>query len=271
MDLQLIKPLPDIDDHRRRSLRLATFAVPLSGNKGSASMLIGLLDGLKAEGFSIEALVFSYYPARDRELARSLPGIEVLPGHPRDLLKLLPLLVLNRLARRWLPASWRKTFDRLSACDVICCVGGTTFADSMLYKVPWNIMAALPALLVDRPLVFLSQTMGPFESKWNKLGALWTLRQARLVHGRGKRSADFVTGLGIRPVRYWPDLSFMMNLDQARQSARLAAWRERIEAALRRTQRLSRRAHAEYHRQWQDDQGWCQLRRPDGGHHRRSI
>lgn len=229
MDYKLKKSLLSADEGARRPLRLATFAVPLSGNKGSASMLIGLLDGLKAEGFSVEALVFSYYPERDRELARGLTGVEVLPGHPRDLLTLLPLLLLNRLAGRWLPGSWRRTFDRLSACDVICCVGGTTFADSMLYKVPWNIMAALPALLVDRPLAFLSQTMGPFENKWNALGAHWTLRRAKLVHGRGKRSADFVAGLGIQPVDHWPDLSFMMNLDQARQSARLAAWRQRIE------------------------------------------
>ena len=230
MDLRLKKPLPKTDERPDRSLRLATFAVPLSGNKGSASMLIGLLDGLKAEGLSVETLVFSYYPARDRELARGLPGVEVLPGHPRDLVKLLPLLLLNRLAGRWLPSSWRRTFDRLSACDVICCVGGTTFADSMLYKVPWNIMAALPAFLVSRPLAFLSQTMGPFESKWNERCAHWTLRRAKLVHGRGRRSADFVTGLGIGDVRYWPDLSFMMSLDAARQSDRLANWRARIAA-----------------------------------------
>jgi hypothetical protein len=41
----------------KSTLRIATFAVPLSGNKGSASMLVGLLDGLRAEQISNPTLL----------------------------------------------------------------------------------------------------------------------------------------------------------------------------------------------------------------------
>jgi polysaccharide pyruvyl transferase WcaK-like protein len=211
-------------------LRLATFAVPLSGNKGSASMLWGLLDALADDGIEAEVVVYSYYPARDRGLAAGRPQLEVQPGHPLDLVRLVPMLLLGRWLGRWLPAPLRRPYERLRACDVVCCIGGTTFADSMLYKVPWNLLAALPGLIAGRPVVFLAQTMGPFERPLNRALARWTLRRAAAVHGRGRRSAGLVRTLGIGEVSAWPDLSLTMRLDEAAASPRLAHWQARLAA-----------------------------------------
>src|SRR6185312_7606971 len=57
-----------------RPLLLATFAAPLSGNKGSASMLLGLFDQLRHRNIAFNALVYSYYPKMDKKLAAAIPG-----------------------------------------------------------------------------------------------------------------------------------------------------------------------------------------------------
>jgi hypothetical protein len=46
------------DGPPRRELRIASFAVPLFGNKGSASILVGLIDEFKSEGYAVEALAY---------------------------------------------------------------------------------------------------------------------------------------------------------------------------------------------------------------------
>jgi polysaccharide pyruvyl transferase WcaK-like protein len=226
--------MPQVDRRNElrsdRVIKIATFAVPLSGNKGSVSMLHGLLDALTHDGYEVDALVYSYYPRRDSHLAATLRGVKVRAGHPLDLALLIPLLVLNRLFGFILPSGLRRAFRELRERDVICLVGGTTFADSMLHKVPWNLMAGLPALLVGRPFVLLSQTIGPFQRLPNRLAARWLLSRAAGIHGRGHRSVENVKSLGISVARYWPDLSFGMELEKARHSPRLKFWGEQLDA-----------------------------------------
>jgi polysaccharide pyruvyl transferase WcaK-like protein len=94
----------------------------------------------------------------------------------------------------------------------------------MLHKVPWNVLAAIPALIVNRPIVLLSQTLGPFNRWLNRVAARWVLSRVILIHGRGQRSTDYVRYLGIKTVRYWPDLSFGMDLSAAKRAPDLQKW-----------------------------------------------
>lgn len=198
-------------------LRLATFAVPLSGNKGSASMLLGLRDAFLQADIPVHLDVFSYYPVQDRKLAEGFENISVHPGHPKDIaFSLLPLLpVRGVFCRNRSPKSagqWARAMAALENCDAVLLVGGTTFADSMLHKVPWNVLAALPGYYLRKPTLFLSQTIGPFERWPNRLAAKWTLRRATCVHGRGRSSRDWGQRLGIGACTYRPDLSFPMTV-----------------------------------------------------------
>lgn len=194
-----------------RPLRLATFAVPLSGNKGSASMFIGLRDAVARAGVAARFAVFSYYPKRDAGIAASLENVSVHPGHPKDILVLLAFLLLSGALPALVPARWRRALDALRESDVVLLVGGTTFEDSMLYKVPWNVLAALPAYWLRRPVVFLSQTIGPLENPLNRAAARWTFHRAAAVHARGRRSESWVRRIGVENCTYQPDLSFSMS------------------------------------------------------------
>jgi colanic acid/amylovoran biosynthesis protein len=191
-----------------RPLRIATFAVPLSGNKGSASMFLGLRDAFQDANIEVEFFVFSYYPQRDDEMADRLPNVSVHPGHPKHIaFQLIPLMLLALVLPFLVPKRWRQHLKAMKSADLVLLMGGTTFADSMLYKVPWNVMAALPGYLLRKPTVFVSQTMGPFAKSLNRWAARWTLCRAAAVHGRGRTSAANVESLGVRNGSYEPDLS----------------------------------------------------------------
>lgn len=194
-----------------RPLRLATFAVPLSGNKGSASMFLGLRDAFIAADVDARFAVFSYYPKRDAGIASAMDNVSVHPGHPKDIaFALLPMIVLERLLPFLVPSKWKRHIATLRESDAVLMIGGTTFEDSMLFKVPWNLLAALPGYLLGRPTIFLSQTMGPLKSAFNRWAARWTLGRAAAVHGRGRRSERWVRDIGIDSCIYRPDLSFTM-------------------------------------------------------------
>ena len=199
----------------RRPLRLATFAVPLSGNKGSASMLLGLRDAFAKAGIDARFAVFSYYPERDGNVAGELENVTVHPGHPRDIFfKLLPGLLLSTFVRRFVPAVWRGHIQVLRDSDAVLLVGGTTFCDTMLFKVPWNVLAALPAYWLHRPTVFLSQTVGPCRNMLNRLAARWALARALEVHARGRQSAEWCQSVGVSRHCYSPDLSFSLAIPE---------------------------------------------------------
>lgn len=191
-------------------MKIAAFAVPLSGNKGSASMVLGMMDGLAQSGANAQLRLFSYYYAADTKLAANMDDVTVHRGHPKELaFGLIPRLLVRKLFRGYRGGAYAADIAALEECDVVACVGGTTFADSMQWKVPWNVLAALPGYIVGKPTVFLSQTMGPLKKPLNRLSAKWTLRRAAHVCGRGDTSTDYVRGIGIDATT-WPDLSFPM-------------------------------------------------------------
>ena len=155
--------------------------------------------------------MFSYYPKRDDQIANRLPNVSVHPGHPKHIaFQLIPLMLLSLVFPFLVPKRWRSHLKALKSADLVLLMGGTTFADSMMYKVPWNVLAALPGYLLRKPTVFVSQTMGPFSKSLNRWAARWTLRHAAAVHGRGRTSTANVEGLGVSNVSYEPDLSIRL-------------------------------------------------------------
>jgi polysaccharide pyruvyl transferase WcaK-like protein len=201
-------------------------------------MLLGLRDAFAAAQVDVQFEVFSYYPARDEKVAENYDNLSVRPGHPKDILfRLLPTLLLPRFARRFLPQRWRAAADALHQCDGVLLIGGTTFADSMLYKVPWNVLAALPGYWLRKPTLFLSQTLGPCRHWFNRAAARWTLRRAAEVHGRGRRSAACARSLGISRCAFQPDLSFAMKVPEFAELADNIDALDRVRQTMRETGR----------------------------------
>ncbi|MEM8999138.1 MAG: polysaccharide pyruvyl transferase family protein [Bacteroidota bacterium] len=198
----------------KKPFTVATFAVPLSGNKGSVSMLLGLMESFEKNNIDTHYHVFSYYPKIDREKAVPLNKVTVHNGHPKDLFfALLPGILFPNLP--FLTSKKTKmAIKAIQDADYALMVGGTTFSDAMVFKSIWNMLAAIPAQLLKKRVVFVSQTIGPARNLMNYGLAKWTLKKAAIVHGRGRMSANWASKIINRTVEYRPDLSFSMKVPE---------------------------------------------------------
>ena len=134
-------------------------------------------------------------------------------------------LLLTALLLRLLPSNHAKTriirrsphLQAIAKADVVAGISaGDSFSD--LYGMKRLMYVTLPLLLVvclDKPLVLLPQTYGPFESLLSKKISRFLLSRATTVYSRDKASIDYVQKLlgKTQPngtLLFCPDLAFAL-------------------------------------------------------------
>lgn len=125
------------------------------------------------------------------------------------ILRSLPSKVLrSRLVTR------HKYLGRIHAADWLGSIaGGDSFSD--IYGLGRLLYVTLPqvlVLLLDKPLVLLPQTLGPFRRRVAKGLGRWIMRRARLVYGRDRQSVAEVRPMMPCPerVRFGYDMAFAL-------------------------------------------------------------
>lgn len=179
---------------------VAIIAATFHGNRGAEAMLstaIGVLADRCGPQTRFE--VFSYYPEADRELVSdarvqifsSTPAYLVLVLMPGALLhRLLGGLRLHRL-QGLLPASVRA----LARSRALLCLAGVSFIDGRAKFLPFNIATIWPAMVLQVPVIKMSQAMGPFRSWPNRPLAHWFLGRCHRLHTRGAVTQRHVADL----------------------------------------------------------------------------
>ena len=153
----------------------SAFAVSRTGNRGAVSMLESAIDHLTTGERKGIVNVFTVYPKNDRRVPSS-PQTPLYNGTPLNLaFKLIPLSVLYRVTR-WLRLPiprrlWGREMQALLDTDVCLMIGGTTFTDAQLYKIPYNIACLLPGIILGKKCMMYSQTLGPFHNRFNRVSA----------------------------------------------------------------------------------------------------
>ena len=188
-----------MSDTTRRAV-FSAFADARTGNRGAVSMLESAIDHLTA-GRDGTMNVFTVYPRADRKLPPT-PHVHLHSGTPLALAgRLIPLSLLYALGRRLglkLPGRLLgRSMRALLDTDVCLMIGGTTFNDSMLFKVPYNVACLLPAILLGKKAILYSQTLGPFRSRLNRVLARWCLSRMDVVVPRGEGSLQCVRELNL--------------------------------------------------------------------------
>jgi polysaccharide pyruvyl transferase WcaK-like protein len=203
------------------------------GNRGAEAMVATTIGRLRERDPDARFLLLSYQPARDRGLVDD-PRIAVVDGAPRRLATVhLPWAVVVWLVGRvglrvpgWLLP---RDLAALRGSRVLLDVSGISFHDGRLGVMVYNLACLWPAMLLGVPVVRLSQAMGPFEHRINRLAARHALRRSARSYLRGARTAALVEPLGVDPARWRlaADLAFAY-----RPQDRLAAEHlDRVEAA----------------------------------------
>ncbi len=132
-------------------------------------------------------------------------------------------LVALALIYRAIPAKGLRTLllyrnqwlREISSTAIHCAIsGGDSFSD--IYGLRRFLYIALPQILVllmNRPLLLMPQTYGPFRGKFGIMIARWIWRRAQAVFSRDKNGESLVESLknGIEAkVEFVPDLGFCM-------------------------------------------------------------
>lgn len=192
-------------------MKQKTFAIiggTLWGNRGAEAMVVTTMGRIRETLPDAAFLILSYYPAADRRLAGDArTAVTVDDATPPTLLLLhFPFALLCWLFRKvgvrlpdgLLPGPVR----RLRACSALFDVSGISFHDGRLAIVAYNVFCIWPALLLGVPVLHLSQAMGPFRNRINRLSARWFLGACRHSFARGRLTAGHVAALGL-PAERW--------------------------------------------------------------------
>jgi colanic acid/amylovoran biosynthesis protein len=166
------------------------------GNRGAESMLVTAIGRVRAEFPNARFNVFSYYPAKDRELVRD-KAITILSGKPLSLAtRHFFGALIGSLCRKMfgkLPGDeFFKIARALAESDMVLDIGGITFSDGREKYLPFNILSIWPAMMLGVPVVKMAQAVGPFKDPLNRFFAGLFLFRCGHIFARGEKTTEFL-------------------------------------------------------------------------------
>lgn len=205
---------------------IAISGVTLTGNMGGVAMLRTAVAQMSrlVPGASFRLLSIS--PGNDLRAAQ-LPRVEVVPARAMKLIGVyMPLSIvawpLMRLQAVRKALCVIPYFRALDQADIVVDLCGIAFVDRRgLPLLAYNVACCLPAIVMGTPIAKLSQALGPFETRLNRVIARFVLTRCGLIVARGARSRRHLEALGFSNPRMLPDVTFAMEItDEDRLAAR---------------------------------------------------
>ena len=166
------------------------------GNRGAESMLVTVIGQLRANFPDAHFNIFSYYPAKDRELIKD-DRITVLSSKPislatRHFFGAMICALCKKVGAGLPKGEFFKIARALAGSDVLLDIGGITFSDGREKYLPFNILSIWPAMLLGVPVVKLAQAVGPFKGLLNRVVARIFLFKCAHIFARGEKTAEFL-------------------------------------------------------------------------------
>lgn len=211
-------------------------------NGGDGAILTALMDGLRERlGPAARYVVHEAQPA---VAARYYPDLDFRPtawaslghfensraGEVRRRIATHTMLlaarggITGKIARKLLPASARRALDEYRSADVVITTGGTYLVEH--YDLSSRLFSFDVAMAAHKPLIFYTQSLGPFSNTQARRRIARLLSRAELVLLRDALSLEHVTDLGGRTdhAHVVPDCVFSL-ADKARLVAATTARR----------------------------------------------
>ena len=224
-------------------------------NMGDAAILMGEIETLKrAFGPDTRFVIFDaqpeatakYYPDYSfrKQIYLKLPGVYRrvrFIGHAALYLSMIWLCLgalalrfkAKKVARFIIPKSIFEDLAEYYSADLIVSTGGTILVEN--YNVKSKIFDFMLTLLMGKPLVLFTQSLGPFHKKMNRFWLKLIFNRARLILLRDQKSKQHLIDIGVDPSNLFvcADAAFVladkdalttsrMRLDDRRQSTKVA-------------------------------------------------
>jgi len=201
-------------------MRFVITGVTLTGNMGGSAMLHAAMQQLRARYPSASFQLLSIYPDADRACNQE-QDLEVVSAPPLALMAwYMPLTfaaVLVPVLRRVLSRSIA-FFRAIEQADAVVDLSGIAFVDGRGFPLLWyNTSCALPGIVWRKPVFKLSQALGPFRSRLNRLFARPVLTRCAAVIARGEQSRQFLEELGMSDPTALADVSFVLDISEQKR------------------------------------------------------
>jgi colanic acid/amylovoran biosynthesis protein len=198
--------------------KISIIGASLTGNRGAEAMLASTIGRLREALPDARFVVHSYLPEADGALC-SDPRVEVTSSTPLALIfSHFAFSLLDRLARlvglRWPRSLMPRSARELAESRVLLDLSGVSFCDGREKLLPFNILCQWPAMLFAVPVVKLSQGMGGFEGKLNRLASRLFLPRCEQIFARGAETRAFCEALGLADrLQQASDLAFLFRAE----------------------------------------------------------
>jgi polysaccharide pyruvyl transferase WcaK-like protein len=182
------------------------------GNRGAEAMLSTTIAEISKRSPETHFNVYSIYPDQDRDLV-SRNNIRFLNGKPLAFgLFYFPFAVFHKLfgfinVRFPLP----KSLQHMKNSTYLLDMGGITFSDGRTLQLLYNVFSIWPAMLLDIPVVKLSQALGPFNNPLNHVLANYFLPKCQMIFARGEKTYEHLLKLNLKKelIKKSADIAFL--------------------------------------------------------------
>lgn len=184
------------------------------GNKGAVAMVYSIIQGIREEYPNAEFIVTSKF-IKDRDYLDD-KKIKLIYDNEQafdiPLLKLWFWWLLKNVGINLQFILKDKTLSIYKDADLVISASGISFHDSFgLIKIYHFSKYMQIPLFLDKRIIKFTQSIGPFESNYNKLMARLVLPKIDFVFGRGKHSENNLYSIGVKEnVKSFPDIAMTM-------------------------------------------------------------
>jgi len=199
-------------------LQIAIVGGSIWGNRGAEAMMVSTIAEIRNHLSNPVFNVYTIYPNRDNLLVKD-ENINFFNGKPLAFALLyFPFSLMNKLfvkigIRFPFPKSLRNMKDSCCLLDM----GGITFSDGRTLQLLYNVFSIWPAMLLDVPVIKLSQAMGPFQNPLNRVLAYHFLSKCKMVFARGEITVEHLKTLKFPANKFGrsADIAFLFQPDDS--------------------------------------------------------
>ncbi len=197
-----------------KSPTIAIIGGSIWGNRGAEAMLVTTLGKIRLDFPDANFIVFTPYPKKDRLLVPE-KNLLFFDSRPKALIiYTFEALLFWGAQKCKLPGKLKGAMKAVHQADVLLDIGGITFSDGRLIFLPYNILTIWPAMLLDTPVIKLSQAAGSFKNPVIRSLAKIFLSRCRFIFGRGEKTCSYLQqqlGLQKKQFSLATDIAFLYN------------------------------------------------------------
>lgn len=193
--------------------KICILGLTVSGNRGAESMLLAIMKHMDSDLCSYYDLV-SVYPNED-SAQNPYANLNIVSGKPLTVLTAAILSCLLGWARG-IPGisqvlSLNPILRSILESELVLDSSGVAFIDGRgIPLLGYNACLCLPAVFLRKPIVKLSQALGPFETTANRTIASFVLPRLQAVIARGEITKSFLDTLKLSNTHLAADSAFVM-------------------------------------------------------------